>query len=90
MLGTKGDYGNTGVEVGLLALVILMGERFLRQVNWKHRDNISAAAAAKSLQSCPTGGMCELLPARWPGQSDIHGSSSQKAIHPCGLENADR
>ena len=55
MLGTKGDYGNTGVEVGLLAFVILMGDRFLRQVNWKHRDNISAAAAAaKSLQLCLT------------------------------------
>ena len=55
VLGTKGDYGNTGVEVGLLAFVILMGDRFLRQVNWKHRDNISAAAAAaKSLQLCLT------------------------------------
>ena len=65
MLGTKGDYGNTGVEVGLLALVILMGERFLRQVNWKHRDNISAAAAAKSLQSCPT--LCDPIDGSPPG-----------------------
>lgn len=30
VLGTKGDYSNPGVEVGLLAVVILMGERFLR------------------------------------------------------------